>query len=280
MSCAAPQEIHLTVDRDTGIITQVSPLVARLLGFEPEELMGRHVSALHGDQRVANGRTPWDAFQEFSYIAAHDLRSPMRRVATLAGMLRSALGNDLKASAEPMLDQLVQASSQGMQLVGQLQVFAESLGPPCAGEPVNCSEALRHAMQKLRREIESAKAEIAVGDLPHAYAPQGLLPILFENLLSNAIRYRSAQPLRVRIDAERAGEFWRISVSDNGLGLDASAAGQLFHPFRRFHSGKYSGSGLGLAICRKIVERAGGDIWLDASRGPGTTIVVALRAAD
>lgn len=276
-----PNEIHLTIDRDTGKITEASPLLAELLGFEPGELTGRHYTALSAETRFAAGSVPWDSFQEFAYVAAHDLRAPLRRVSNLAGMLRTTLGKTLDPAAQPMLEQLIQASAQGAKLVAQLQVFAEALGPPIAGEAADCAAAFRFALQKLRPEVEASKAEIDAGDLPLVHGHSALLQVVFENLLSNAIRFRSAEtPLRIAVSAVRHGDFWRMSLSDNGMGIDSSGAGYLFQPFKRLHSSRYSGSGLGLAICRNIVGRSGGDIWLGEHEGPGTTIVVALKAWD
>jgi light-regulated signal transduction histidine kinase (bacteriophytochrome) len=223
--------------------------------------------------------SPWDALQEFSYIAIHDLRAPMRRVSILAGLLRTALGENPDPAVQSLIDQLVQTSAQGMRLVGQLQVLAEVMGPPVVAEQVECAVALRGAMQKLRTEIETSKAEIVIGELPVVTGQPALLQIVFENLLSNTLRFRSTEPLRVEINAVRAGDDWHISVSDSGLGIDAAGAEQLFRPFKRLHGSKQAGAGLGLAICRQVVERCGGRIWVGEPRGQGATIVLALRAA-
>jgi light-regulated signal transduction histidine kinase (bacteriophytochrome) len=103
---------------------------------------------------------------------------------------------------------------------------------------------------------------------------------LFQNLISNAIRYRSEQPPLIRVSAVRQNECWLFSVEDNGIGIDPQYKEQVFGMFKRLHGASYSGTGMGLAICQRIVERSGGRIWVESELGRGATFYFTVPAVE
>ncbi|ELY55076.1 multi-sensor signal transduction histidine kinase [Natronococcus jeotgali DSM 18795] len=127
--------------------------------------------------------------------------------------------------------------------------------------------------------IERQDAEITIEPLPTVQGDASQLRQLFQNLLSNAIEYSGDDPPRVHVGAERDGDRWRLSVRDEGIGLDPAAADRVFQVFQRLHGpDEYDGTGIGLAICRRIVERHGGEIAVDSEPGEGATFAFTLPA--
>ncbi|MFU8868304.1 sensor histidine kinase, partial [Natronococcus sp.] len=133
----------------------------------------------------------------------------------------------------------------------------------------------------LQLRIEESGAEIATGSLPRVHGDGSQLRQVFQNLLENAITYSGDEPPQVRIDADRCGSRWAISVRDEGIGIDPDEQERVFTVFNRLHSAEeYDGTGIGLALCERIVERHGGEIRLDSEPGEGSTFTFTLPAAD
>jgi light-regulated signal transduction histidine kinase (bacteriophytochrome) len=149
-------------------------------------------------------------------------------------------------------------------------------------EPVNLGEVFAAAMANLRICVEESGAQVEAGGLPVVKGDPRQLTQLFQNLIGNAAKFRKpGEAPRVEVQAEREGDFWRVSVRDNGIGLDPRFSERVFTIFQRLHTREeYEGTGLGLAICKKIVERHGGRIWVESREGEGATFFFTLPAAD
>jgi light-regulated signal transduction histidine kinase (bacteriophytochrome) len=134
-------------------------------------------------------------------------------------------------------------------------------------------------LEGLQRLIREANAEVEYKALPMVLADEGQLRQLFQNLISNAIKFRSEMPPRVVVTAMRESMRWVFAVADNGIGLDMQHSGRIFQMFQRLHAlGKYEGSGIGLAIAKRIVERHGGTIWVESTPAAGTTFRFTLKS--
>ena len=143
--------------------------------------------------------------------------------------------------------------------------------------PVDLETVVAQAKQNLEIAIEEKGAAITADPLPTVLGDAGQLTQLFQNLIGNAIRYRSDAPPRIHVAAERSGEGWLFSVQDNGIGIDPQYKEQIFGIFKRLHNAtKYLGTGMGLAICRRIVERSGGRIWAESEPGRGSSFFFTL----
>jgi light-regulated signal transduction histidine kinase (bacteriophytochrome) len=144
---------------------------------------------------------------------------------------------------------------------------------------VGCEEVFTQVLQNLAVIIEDCNALVTHDPLPPVYADGVQLRQLWQNLLTNAIKYRGPEPLRVHVSARRQENEWLFSVRDNGIGLDIKHAERIFVVFQRLHTrSEYPGTGVGLAICKKIVERHGGRIWVESEEGKGSTFYFTLPA--
>jgi light-regulated signal transduction histidine kinase (bacteriophytochrome) len=138
--------------------------------------------------------------------------------------------------------------------------------------PTDCASVLNRALSNLQVAIEENGAEVTHAILPTLMADATQLSSVFQNLIGNAIKFRGAKTPKVHISANRKGDEWIFSVSDNGIGIDAKFADKIFAVFHRLHTAEqYPGTGIGLAICKKIVERHGGQIWVESESGKGST---------
>lgn len=132
------------------------------------------------------------------------------------------------------------------------------------------------ALADLQKDIEKAGAHFYYGAMPSVETDPSLINFVFQNLLSNALKFRSEKPLQVQIAANRVNDEWVISIADNGQGFDSAYAEHIFLPFERLHSRQIPGSGIGLATCKRTIERLGGRIWAESSAGNGATFYFAL----
>ena len=147
---------------------------------------------------------------------------------------------------------------------------------------IDCGAVLAKALFNLQAAIAESGAVVTSDPLPTVVAEEVLLMQLFQNLISNSIKYRSKETPKIHISAERDGEGWRFAVRDNGIGIDQQDAGRVFGMFKRLHGSEIPGTGIGLAICKKVVERQGGRIWLESDPGRGATFkfTIPSRRAD
>lgn len=159
------------------------------------------------------------------------------------------------------------------QLIDDLLAFARLGRLGEATGPVDCGSAAQEALDNLATVQEETDAVVTVHPLPTLVGDYSRMVQLLQNLLANAIKFRSAdRPVRIEVAARPSPEGWQFSVSDNGIGIEAAYVERIFAIFQRLHvREEYSGTGIGLAICRKIVEQAGGRIWVDSAFGVGST---------
>jgi light-regulated signal transduction histidine kinase (bacteriophytochrome) len=144
---------------------------------------------------------------------------------------------------------------------------------------VDCNEVLQIALAALRASIQQSSAVITYDSLPHVMADELQLVQLFQNLISNGIKYQNGGPPNIHVSCGQEGERWIFSVKDNGIGIDSKYADRIFLIFQRLHTQQeYSGTGIGLALCKKIVERHGGRIWVESELGKGCVFRFTLPA--
>ena len=217
--------------------------------------------------------------QRFAYVAAHDLRSPLNSALSLATLLERRLKGRLNEDEANIQALLIQSMKRLGLLMQDILTYSElsNAAPPQTLVPIE--ESLHIALANLQHHIENNQADISLGTLPNISGDRTQIAMVFQNLIGNALKYRSAQAPRIRIDAVQKGNQWQVSVSDNGQGFDAQYADQIFEPFKRLHGPDVPGSGIGLATCKRIVERAGGSIWAESQPGVGSTFYFTLAVA-
>ena len=214
--------------------------------------------------------------QQFAYVASHDLQEPLRTITSFSQLLVSRYSGRLDADADEFIGYIVTASRRMTDLInGLLQlVRLRKHSPPIA--PVSFERLLAEAEASLQAAIRESKAQIEHGPLPALVVDPVQFSQVLQNLISNAIKYRSAAPPRVRIQARRDRGNWIFSVSDNGCGFDQEFAERIFGLFQRLHGREVEGTGMGLSISRKIVERHGGRIWAESKPGEGSSFFFSL----
>jgi light-regulated signal transduction histidine kinase (bacteriophytochrome) len=204
--------------------------------------------------------------EQFAYVASHDLQEPLRKIASFCEALQRRYGGRLDARADQYIEFAVDGARRMQALIDDLLTFSRVGSGKQAKELLPLREALDAATSALAGSIEQSGAEVSAGELPRVEGDRALLGSLFQNLISNAVKFRGASPPRVRIEARRRGKEWEVSCADNGIGVDAEQSERIFLIFQRLHPRQaYEGSGIGLSLARKIVEHHGGRIWLDAS---------------
>jgi|SRR5579864_8259951 len=272
----SPLQMHARVRRKDGEWCWVESTASNLLN-EPHVqaivLNSREISARraaeeerqrHSDELARSNAE----LQSFAHNVAHDLREPLRTIESFTQLLirKAPLDPDNRQFADFIVESVIRMTT----LLEELLASA-SYGLRGALDRVELESAARKAMQNLTEAIASSGASITIGTLPAVQANESDAIRLFQNLISNAVKYRSAAPLEICIAAERSGPGWIIRVRDNGIGIAKKHHRHVFGLFTRLHSHKAPGAGIGLAVCRKIVEERGGRIWVESKPGAGST---------
>ena len=217
-------------------------------------------------------RTTNAELQNFAYALTHDLQEPLRMVVNFTELLGREYAGKLGEEADKFISYSVEGALRIEALLKALLAYWEVNGREHGVfASVDCSAVLAKALLNLQVAIAESGAIVTSGPLPTVVAEEVMLTQLFQNLISNSIKYRGEETPRIHVSAERDGEGWLFAVRDNGIGIDPQDAGRVFGMFRRLHGNEISGTGIGLALCKKIVERKGGRIWVESEAGRGAT---------
>lgn len=208
--------------------------------------------------------------QQFAYVASHELQEPLRMVSSYTQLLERRYKDKLDADADDFINYAVNGSKRMQQLINDLLVYSRvgTRGKPL--EPTDCVTVFDAAVANLDVAIQNSGAVVTRDLLPRVMAEEGQLVQLFQNLIGNAIKFHGLQPPRVHVAAEKNGNDWVFSVRDNGIGIDPQYFERIFTVFQRLHCDEYPGTGIGLAISQKIIQRHGGQIWLESQPGEGS----------
>ena len=211
--------------------------------------------------------------EQFAYVASHDLQEPLRVITGYVSLLEQRYSDKLDQDAREFIGFATDAAHRMRALIEALLEFSrvETHGNPF--EKMDCNSALSEAIADLEVSIGESDAEITADTLPSVVGDQIQVTHVFENLISNAIKFRKDDcPPRIHISSSRAEDSWQISVADNGTGIRPRYQERIFGMFKRAHKrSKYPGTGIGLALCQKIVERHGGRIWVESELNQGST---------
>jgi PAS domain S-box-containing protein len=212
-----------------------------------------------------------EAMRQFAWAASHDLQEPLRMVLAYSQLLNRRLGSDTAEEINLCLDFIGIGARRLDTLLAGLREFIQTSE---AGEqeigPVDCNAAVRQAIENLQALMSSSGASVESDPLPVVPGLPVLLVQVFQNLIANAIRYRSEATPHIAISARLNVDEWQFTVADNGVGIDARHHGRIFGVFRRLHGDNQPGSGMGLAICKAAIERLGGRIWVESAAGSGS----------
>jgi PAS domain S-box-containing protein len=231
----------------------------------------RHEQALR-EANAALSQSNAD-LEQFAYSASHDLQEPLRMVSAYSEMLKKKFGGKLGPTGDEYIGYTIQGALRMEQLLKDLRCYMQaSTTRQEPTEDIDAGEVLDKATANLAAAIKDSGASISRPDLPLVRMHEFQLQQLFQNLIGNSIRYRSSEPPQIHVAAERQGSEWLFSVQDNGIGIDPQYKELVFGIFKRLHStAEYPGTGMGLAICKRVIERAGGRIWVESELGQGST---------
>jgi len=210
--------------------------------------------------------------QHFAYALTHDLQEPLRMVVNFTELLGQEFSGKLGEDADRYISYSVEGALRIEALLKALLAYWEvTEREQDSFTQIDCGEVLAKALLNLQVAIAESGAVVTADPLPTVVAEEVTLMQLFQNLISNSIKYRSSEAPKIHVSAERDAEGWLLAVRDNGIGVDPQDTERVFGMFKRLHGSEIPGTGIGLAICRKVVERQGGRIWIESEKGRGAT---------
>lgn len=210
--------------------------------------------------------------EQFAYVASHDLQEPLRKISGFTELLANRYRGTFDEKGESYMAYIVDGATRMRSLINDLLSYSRVMRANSGLAETDSSAVLSRVLRDLELTIQETNAEVTYGPLPVIMASQSQLGQLFQNLISNAIKYRGVAPPKVVINAVRQRNNWLFSVIDSGIGIAPEFYERIFTIFQRLHTRtEYPGTGIGLAVCQKIVERHGGKIWVESTIGRGST---------
>jgi light-regulated signal transduction histidine kinase (bacteriophytochrome) len=214
-------------------------------------------------------------------VASHDLQEPLRMVASYIQLLQKRYKGNLDKDADEFINYAVDGVVRMKALINDLLIYSRVNTQEFPLEPVDCNKIIDHVRHNLNAAIKESSAEVISETLPTVYGNQLQLTQLFQNLISNAIKFKRDVSPVVKISSKKTSDEWIFTVQDNGIGIEAEYADKIFIIFQRLHNfNEYPGTGIGLAICKKIVEKLGGHIWVESEVGKGSTFNFTIPIPD
>jgi signal transduction histidine kinase len=267
-------EVSLTGPREvTSLAADVNSMRERILQELSATQNANTILQAHTEELERSN----SELEQFAYLASHDLQEPLRKVASFTQLLQRRYAGQLDARADQYIEFAVDGAKRMQALINDLLSYSR-VGRS-AREPalVSSDAALAQARNNLAAAMEETGATVEAGHLPLVLAELTLLTAVFQNLLSNALKFSGGKPPRIVVTTRRDGAFWEFAFADNGMGIEPEYAERIFVIFQRLHErSAYPGTGIGLAMTRKIIEYFGGRIWLDTTYTEGARFLFTL----
>ena len=220
-----------------------------------------------------------EELQRFAYAVSHDLQDPLRTLKTYTQLLQRKVKAEDATEVADLAHEIVGASDRMAKLITGILNYSRLTEKPERRLSVDMNTVLLFARMQLQDSIAGTGAVVTSDNLPRVVANDDRMMQVFQNLIGNAIKYRSSEPPRVHISARPQDAEWVFSVTDNGMGIDMKYAERIFGVFQRLHTQVIPGTGIGLATCKRIVEAHGGRIWVESQPGSGSTFYFTLPAS-
>ncbi|MBV8570976.1 MAG: PAS domain S-box protein [Acidobacteriaceae bacterium] len=255
----------------TGFRCALLDMTERLVAEEKIRSLNAELEQRVAARTIELQRSNSDLLQ-FAHVISHDLQAPLRQVRLLLddALAKQAAGT-VAASVECVESSVSILERMSSLIDGLLSYSTSGSAAREPVRPVDSGAVLAQTLLDLQASITETQAQVTYGPLPPVLMEPADLMRVFQNLLTNALKYRAQSPLIIRIDACQNDAEWIFSVADNGIGIDREHFQRIFLPFRRLHGSEYPGTGIGLAVCKKIVERRGGRIWVESVPRDGAT---------
>lgn len=249
-------------------VTDTDQIIAVAIDLSKQKLAEAELKQAAADLARSNAD-----LQQFAHIVSHDLQEPLRMVSGFLEMLKKRHAANLGADAARLVDHAIEGASGMQALIRDLLEYSRVDFANRGIEPCEADAAFQTALANLATSIDEADADVRATPLPRVRIDLVQLVQVFQNLVGNAVKFRRpGERPRVRVGAKRVGGDWVFSVTDNGIGIETRQHERIFTIFQRLHPrSQYPGTGIGLAITKKIVERHGGRIWVESTRGGGST---------
>ncbi len=212
-----------------------------------------------------------------AYVTSHNLQSPLRAILGYCEEINRQPGIKSKTVTRETADALTHEAKRLKDMLQVMMEYIQLETHPVKHAQVNCSEVLHTVLTMHGHDIETAKAEIRMGELPSVWGHYGRITRLFGYLIDNAIKFRGTNPCVIDIKVRSEGKFWEFTVRDNGIGMNEDYTDIVFRLFKRLHTAEdYPGYGAGLSLSKKIVEAHGGKIRIDSKTGQGACVIFTL----
>jgi signal transduction histidine kinase len=209
--------------------------------------------------------------EQFAYVASHDLQEPLRMIANYTQLLAERYRGKLDEQADKYIAYSVDGAVRMQALIQDLLKFSRVGKVEIEPKTIECHAVVEQALKNLRAAIEESGAIVNWNGLPVIMADPSQLTQVFQNLIANAIKFHGPETPMIQIEAEKKGHGWVFAISDNGIGIPTASWDDIFVIFRRLHTrAEYAGNGIGLSVCKKIIERHGGKLWVEAQAKPGS----------
>lgn len=220
-----------------------------------------------------------EELQQFAYVASHDLQEPLRMITSYLQLVERRYAEQLDNDGREFIGFAVDGASRLKALINDLLAYSRVQSQEKDFALLDVNRIYDQAIKNLEISIEETGAQITHDPLPEVMGSENLLTLLFQNLISNAIKYRREEAPAIHVGCNRQGREWHFTVRDNGVGIEPEYLERIFIIFQRLHSkDEYSGTGIGLAICKKVVERHDGRIWVESTVGQGSTFHFTIPA--
>lgn len=257
------------------------------LHHDPE---GRPAAILEVDLDITSRKQAEEALRranedlnQFAFAASHDLQEPLRMITSYSQLLLKSFRGELDSDASVCVGFITDGTKRMRGLLADLLAYTQVANDRDQTEnPVDLNHVFQIALANCRAAVDQAEAIVTSDPMPVVYGHEPHFIQLFQNLISNSLKYRSEQPPKIHASAEHQDGIWRIAVRDNGIGIAPRYHKQIFGVFKRLHGKDISGTGIGLAICQRVVDRYGGKIWVESRENEGATFyftVPLVRAA-
>jgi PAS domain S-box-containing protein len=254
---------------------KIQGLVGFAKDITPLKQAEQQLKALNAELARSN-----QELEQFAYVASHDLREPLRKIKSYTDLLVKRYQGQLDEKADKYIAYISDGAVRMQALISDLLTYSRVGRGEVLKELTDLNVVLNQTLSDLSRAIQESHATITADVLPTLNANPRQIGQLFQNLIANAMKFRGEKQPCIQIKSRLNSNFWTISVQDNGIGIQPEHVDRIFVIFQRLHTkDEYEGTGIGLAICKKIVERHGGEIWVESELGQGTTFLFTLPAS-